>query len=42
MIPGYLPLLSIVGAVVVGVLSGYMPAARATKISAIEAMKNEG
>ncbi|MCR5637571.1 MAG: ABC transporter permease [Lachnospiraceae bacterium] len=42
MIPAYLPALSIVGAVVVGVLSGYMPAARATKISAIEAMKNEG
>lgn len=42
MIPTWLPLVAIIGAVVVGIVSGYMPAARATKISAIEAMKNEG
>ena len=41
-IPIYLPLFSLGISVVVGLLSGYFPARRATKISAIEAMKTEG
>jgi ABC-type antimicrobial peptide transport system permease subunit len=41
-IPLYLPLASLAISVVVGLLSGYFPARRATKISAIEAMKTEG
>lgn len=42
MIPVWLPFASILVAICVGVFSGYLPARRATKISAIEAMKNEG
>lgn len=42
MIPFWLPFASILVAICVGVFSGYLPARRATKISAIEAMKNEG
>ncbi len=41
-IPIYLPLISLMISVAVGLLSGYFPARRATKISAIEAMKTEG
>ncbi len=41
-IPLYLPLASLGVALAVGLLSGYFPARRATKISAIEAMKTEG
>ncbi|HWT26509.1 MAG TPA: FtsX-like permease family protein, partial [Mobilitalea sp.] len=41
-IPIYLPLISLVISVCVGLASGYFPARRATKISAIEAMKTEG
>ncbi|HWT77031.1 MAG TPA: FtsX-like permease family protein [Mobilitalea sp.] len=41
-IPIYLPLMSLVISITVGLLSGYFPARRATKISAIEAMKTEG
>ena len=41
-IPLYLPLLSLAISITVGLLSGYFPARRATKISAIEAMKTEG
>lgn len=40
-IPIYLPLLGLGISVVVGLLSGYFPARRATKISAIEAMRTE-
>lgn len=40
-IPLYLPLLGLGISVVVGLLSGYFPARRATKISAIEAMRTE-
>jgi ABC-type antimicrobial peptide transport system permease subunit len=40
-IPFYLPLLGLTISVVVGLLSGYFPARRATKISAIEAMRTE-
>ncbi len=40
-IPIYLPLLGLTISVVVGLLSGYFPARRATKISAIEAMRTE-
>lgn len=40
-IPWYLPLLASLFAIGVGVISGYYPANRATKISAIEAMKSE-
>ncbi len=42
MIPFWLPFIALVVAVMVGVFSGYIPARRATKISAIEAMKSEG
>lgn len=42
MIPFWLPFAATVVAILVGVFSGYLPARRATKISAIEAMKNEG
>lgn len=42
MIPFWLPFMALLVAVLVGVFSGYLPARRATKISAIEAMKNEG
>lgn len=41
-IPFYLPLIALGISVCVGLLSGYFPARRATKISAIEAMKTEG
>ncbi|MHB8127467.1 MAG: ABC transporter permease [Mobilitalea sp.] len=41
-IPIYLPLISLAISISVGLLSGYFPARRATKISAIEAMKTEG
>lgn len=41
-IPFWLPLAAAVGTIIVGVISGYIPARRATKISAIEAMKSDG
>jgi len=41
-IPIWLPFLAAGFAMLVGVLSGYYPANRATKISAIEAMKTDG
>jgi ABC-type antimicrobial peptide transport system permease subunit len=41
-IPIYLPLVSLAISIAVGLISGYFPARRATKISAIEAMKTEG
>ncbi|BCK01113.1 ABC transporter permease [Anaerocolumna chitinilytica] len=41
-IPLWLPLIAAGLAIMVGVVSGYYPASRATKISAIEAMKTEG
>jgi len=41
-IPWWLPLLATGFAILVGVIAGYIPARRATKISAIEAMKTEG
>jgi ABC-type antimicrobial peptide transport system permease subunit len=41
-IPFYLPFAAIGLSVLVGVLSGYFPARRATKIRTIEAMKSEG
>lgn len=41
-IPFWLPLIALAFAVLIGVVSGYYPARRATKISAIEAMKTEG
>lgn len=41
-IPIWLPLLAAGFAIFIGVLSGYYPASRATKISAIEAMKTDG
>lgn len=41
-IPIWLPFLASGFAIAVGVISGYYPAKRATKISAIEAMKTEG
>ncbi|HHV09840.1 MAG TPA: ABC transporter permease [Clostridiales bacterium] len=41
-IPFYLPFVSLAISVTVGLLSGYFPALRATRISAIEAMKTEG
>ncbi len=41
-IPLWLPFLAAGFAMLVGVLSGYYPANRATKISAIEAMKTDG
>jgi ABC-type antimicrobial peptide transport system permease subunit len=41
-IPFYLPFGALAISVGVGLLSGYFPAKRATKISAIEAMKTEG
>lgn len=40
-IPIWLPFAAALGAMIVGIISGYIPARRATKISAIEAMKNE-
>lgn len=40
-IPIWLPVMAASFAMMVGVVSGYYPASRATKISAIEAMKNE-
>ncbi len=42
LIPIYLPFASLAVSICVGLLSGYFPARRATKISAIEAMKTEG
>ena len=41
-IPIYLPVIALVISVCVGLVSGYFPARRATKISAIEAMKTDG
>lgn len=41
-IPFWLPFLAAGFAMLVGIVSGYYPASRATKISAIEAMKTEG
>ncbi|HHX11788.1 MAG TPA: ABC transporter permease [Clostridiales bacterium] len=41
-VPIHLPLMALGISIVVGLLSGYFPARRATKISAIEAMKTEG
>lgn len=41
-IPLYLPLISFAISLSVGLLAGYFPARRATKIRAIEAMKTEG
>ncbi|MDD5936327.1 MAG: FtsX-like permease family protein [Clostridiales bacterium] len=41
-IPIWLPFLAALFSIVVGVIAGYIPARRATKISAIEAMKTEG
>lgn len=41
-IPIHLPILALAVSITVGLLSGYFPARRATKISAIEAMKTEG
>lgn len=41
-IPIWLPVLAAGFAMLVGILSGYYPANRATKISAIEAMKTDG
>ncbi len=41
-IPFWLPFLAALFAIFVAVISGYLPARRATKISAIEAMKTEG
>ena len=41
-IPFWLPFLAAGFSIVVGVISGYFPAKRAPKISAIEAMKTEG
>ncbi len=41
-IPIYLPFAALAISVAVGLISGYFPARRATKISAIEAMKTEG
>jgi ABC-type antimicrobial peptide transport system permease subunit len=40
-IPLYLPALSLAISITVGLLSGYFPARRATKIKAIEAMKTD-
>ena len=40
-IPFWLPFLAAGFAMMVGVVSGYYPASRATKISAIEALRNE-
>ncbi len=41
-VPIYLPIAALAISVAVGLISGYFPARRATKISAIEAMKTEG
>jgi ABC-type antimicrobial peptide transport system permease subunit len=41
-IPIYLPFAALAISIAVGLVSGYFPARRATKISAIEAMKTEG
>lgn len=41
-IPIWLSILALMFAFLVGVISGYIPARRATKISAIEAMKSDG
>ncbi|HKM00354.1 MAG TPA: FtsX-like permease family protein [Mobilitalea sp.] len=41
-IPIYLPFLAVALSTGVGLIFGYFPARRATKISSIEAMKNEG
>lgn len=42
MIPFWLPIAATAFAIFIGVISGYYPASRATKISAIEAMKSDG
>ena len=41
-IPLYLPILALTISILVGLVSGYFPARRATRISAIEAMKTDG
>jgi ABC-type antimicrobial peptide transport system permease subunit len=41
-IPLYLPLIALAISIMVGLVSGYFPARRATRISAIEAMRTEG
>lgn len=41
-IPIYLPFMSLGISIAVGLISGYFPAKRATKISSIEAMRTEG
>lgn len=41
-IPLYLPVIALLISIAVGLLSGYFPARRATRISAIEAMRTEG
>lgn len=41
-IPLYLPVVALLISIAVGLLSGYFPARRATRISAIEAMRTEG
>ncbi|NLK27162.1 MAG: ABC transporter permease [Clostridiales bacterium] len=41
-VPIYLPLAALAISIMVGLLSGYFPARRATRISAIEAMKTDG
>lgn len=40
-IPPWLPFVAAGFAIIIGIVSGYYPASRATKISAIEAMKND-
>lgn len=41
-IPWWLPIAAALFSILVGVIAGFLPARRATKISAIEAMKTEG
>jgi ABC-type antimicrobial peptide transport system permease subunit len=40
-IPPWLVVLAVIFATIIGLVSGYMPATRATKISALEAIRNE-
>jgi ABC-type antimicrobial peptide transport system permease subunit len=41
-IPIWLPFIALIIAIMIGLISGYFPARRATKISAIEAMRTDG